>query len=105
MEVRTQRGGMCSNPFGGRMRLDRLNLMELLNPGDPSEKALFLQTMTDAIHNYMFFGLGRNGPQQKEFAFACEYLFRIRGKRSHYMAGSLPNDVLRIGGDPTQWEG
>jgi hypothetical protein len=79
MEVRTQRGGMCSNPFGGRMRLDRLNLMELLNPGDPSEKALFLQTMTDAIHNYMFFGLGRNGTTAEEFAFACEYLFRIRG--------------------------
>jgi hypothetical protein len=72
------RGGMCRNPFGGRTRLDRLNLMELLETNAPQEKILFLQTITDAIHNYLFFGLGRNGTTAQEFAYACEYLFRVR---------------------------
>lgn len=74
------RGGMCHNPFGGRMRLDRLDFTEMMGAKDEPEKILFLQTITDAIHNYLFFGLGKNGTTADEFAYACEYLFVVRAK-------------------------
>lgn len=72
------RGGMAKNPFGGRPRLDRLDLMECLEQNAPQEKVLFLQTITDAVHNYLFSFLGRNGTSPDEFAFACQYLFYVR---------------------------
>ncbi len=72
------KGGMCRNAFGGRLRLDNLNLMEALDTNAPQEKVLFLQTITDAVHNYLFFGLGKNGTSAQEFAHACEYLFNVR---------------------------
>lgn len=70
------RGGMSVNPFANQCRLDRLDFSgeNTLVP----EKSLYLQTITDAIHNYKFFGLGRNGTTAEEFAYSCEYLFRIR---------------------------
>jgi hypothetical protein len=72
------RGGFCRNAFGNRNRLDKINFMEDLSASVSSEKILFLQTITDAIHNYLFAFLGRNGTSAEEFAFAHEYLFRVR---------------------------
>jgi hypothetical protein len=76
------RGGMCPNPFGGRTRLDRLDFASMVGSQDEPEKAVFLQTICDAIHNYLFFGLGRNGTTIEEFAYAYEYLFVIQSTDS-----------------------
>jgi hypothetical protein len=72
------RGGMAKNPFGGRPRLDRLEFMDCLEQNAPVEKVIFLQTITDAVHNYLFSFLGRNGTSPEEFAYACQYLFQVR---------------------------
>jgi hypothetical protein len=58
--------------------LDRLDFVGMMNAADQPEKMLYLQSITDSIHNYLFFGLGRNGTTAEEFAYAVEYLFQIR---------------------------
>lgn len=84
------RGGMCRNPFGGRTRLDRLDFTGLAKGCE--QKVLYLQTITDAVHNYLFFGLGRNGTTAEEFAYACEYLFHIRASD----ASTWPADADKL---------
>jgi hypothetical protein len=88
---------MCKNPFGScgcsdvkvgvycdacgktkHERLDKIDFMEFLQANVPAERVMYLQTIVDAIHNYLFFGLGRNGTSAEEFAYACQYLFYIR---------------------------
>jgi hypothetical protein len=88
------RGGMAKNPFGGRPRLDRLDLMECLEQNAPQEKVLFLQTITDAIHNYLFSFLGRNGTTAEEFAFACQYLFHVRSTDPSTWSEEVKNSDL-----------
>lgn len=72
------RGGMSINPFGSHQRLDKLDFSEMLQPNDPPEKAMLLASLTDAVNNYLFFGLGKNGTSALEFWFSVEYLFRVR---------------------------
>jgi hypothetical protein len=78
MSETSNRGGMAANPFGGKTRLDRLDLMQFLGSGTPDEKIIYLATIQDAVHNYLFFALGRNGTSAEEFAAASEYFFHIR---------------------------
>jgi hypothetical protein len=72
------RGGMCSNPFGGHSRLDRLDLMQYLESNASPEKVLYLATIQDAVHNYLFFALGRNGTTAEEFVSSAKYFFQVR---------------------------
>lgn len=74
----SKRGGMSPNSFGGRKRLDHLDLMSYRASATSPEKMLYLATIQDAAHNYLFFGLGRNGTSADEFASACRYFFEIR---------------------------
>lgn len=70
---------MSKRAFGGRPRLDKLDLMSLLKPNDPAEKIIFLHTIVDALNNYLYFGLAaRNGTTAAEFWYDHEYFFRVR---------------------------
>jgi hypothetical protein len=81
------KGGMAANPFGGRVRLDLIDLVEFRVPNQPAEMVLFLECIKDSVFNYLFFALGRNGTSLDEFWWAMEYLFRVRSF------------------DPTTWQG
>ncbi len=81
------RGGMCANAFGGHERLDKCNLQAPSLLGDvlydvvsgvPGERTLWGRVLADAINNYLFFGLGRNGTTPREFWYSCEFLFVCR---------------------------
>jgi hypothetical protein len=66
------------NLYAGRPRLDRLDPVDSITPNTPPEKLIYQATIKDAVHNYLFFGLGRNGTTADEFAYSCMYLFNIR---------------------------
>lgn len=94
------RGGMCRNPIGvstrwgvgdkAPKRLDKLDFVELmasLDPNGPKERGLFLQTITDAAHNYLYYGIGEeaedgtprgNGTCAYEFISDYRYFYKIR---------------------------
>lgn len=71
------RGGMCANPFGGEDRIDRINLLEYLEPNAPAEKVLYSCIIQDAASNYLYAFLGKNGTSTEEFFSAWQYFFRI----------------------------
>lgn len=71
------RGGMCSNPFGGEDRIDRINLLEFLQPNTPPEKVLFSCVIQDAASNYLYAFLGKNGTSVEEFFSAWQYFFKV----------------------------
>lgn len=70
-------GGMSPNPFGGEERIDRINLMEFLEPNAPPDKVLFLRIIQDAASNYLYALLGKNGTCIEEFFYAHQYFFKI----------------------------
>lgn len=72
------RGGMSKNSFGGRKRLDHLDLMKFRPANTSPEKMLYLATIQDAAHNYLFYGLGRNGTSADEFLAAYKYFFVVQ---------------------------
>jgi hypothetical protein len=74
------RGGMSKNSFGGRKRLDHLDLMKFRLPNSTPEQMLYLATIQDAAHNYLFYGLGRNGTSLEEFWSSYRYFFIIKRK-------------------------
>ena len=70
---------ISKNYFGGRKRLDKINLMSFKSSADCGEKIIFQHTILDAANNYLFFGLAENnGTSATEFWFAYEYFYRIR---------------------------
>lgn len=71
------RGGMCSNPFGGEDRIDRINLQEFLEPNAPAEKVLYASIIQDAVSNYLYAFLGKNGTSAEEFFAAWRYFFKV----------------------------
>lgn len=71
------RGGMCANPFGGEDRIDRINLLEYLQPNQPAEKVLFSRVIQDAVSNYLYAFLGKNGTSAEEFFAAWQYFFKV----------------------------
>lgn len=69
---------MCRNPFGGYGRLDKVEVTRLAG-GSCEPMALVMRaTILEAVGQYLFFGLGRNGTTPDEFVWAHEYLFAIR---------------------------
>lgn len=89
--------GMSRNPFGGRDRLDKCNLQgpSLLAgmivdvvSGTPGERTMITEIFRDAIFNYLFFGLGKNGTSADEFFAAAEFLLRIRASDSSTWKGA-----------------
>lgn len=74
----SRRGGMCSDPFLGKPRLDRLDLRSCLPADEPPECLLFLETISDAVSNYLYFGLGRNGTTGYEFFCSYRYFYVVR---------------------------
>lgn len=75
--VATSRGGMCSNPFGGEERIDRINLLDHLGSNAPSQRVLYSCVIQDAASNYLYALLGKNGTSVQEFFAAHQYFFRI----------------------------
>lgn len=71
------RGGMCSNPFGGEDRIDRINLLEFLESNIPSDKVLYSCIIQDAASNYLYAFLGKNGTSAEEFFAAWQYFFKV----------------------------
>jgi hypothetical protein len=68
-----------ANAYAGHARLDKINLMDFKSSADTPEKILFLQTILDAAHQYLFFGLsGRNGTTAQGFWFSYEYFYNVR---------------------------
>lgn len=71
------RGGMCSNPFGGEDRIDRINLIEHLGGNALPEKVLYSCIIQDAASNYLYAFLGKNGTSAEEFFAAHQYFFKV----------------------------
>lgn len=72
-----RRGGMSSNPFGGESRIDRINLLDFLEPNSSAEKVLYSCVIQDASSNYLYAFLGRNGTSAEEFFSSWQYFFKI----------------------------
>lgn len=70
--------GMCSNPFGGNDRLDRIDFLDYASGTDNPFKLLYLKVISDAASDYLYFGLGRNGTVPDDFWYATEYFFTCR---------------------------
>lgn len=77
----SERGGMCKNPFGGEDRIDRINLLEYLEPNAAPTKVLFLSVIQDAASNYLYAFLGKNGTSAEEFFSAHQYFFKVESKK------------------------
>lgn len=77
----SERGGMCANPFGGEDRIDRINLLEYLEPNASPSKVLFLNVIQDAASNYLYAFLGKNGTSAEEFFYAHQYFFEVESKK------------------------
>jgi hypothetical protein len=90
------KGGMSKNAFGGKLRLDRLDLMESLSTNLSGVSVLYLSTIKDAVHNYLFFALGRNGTSADEFSAACLYFFRIRSFLPDTWEGSKMRRITEV---------
>lgn len=71
------RGGMCSNPFGGEDRIDRINLLDFLEPNCSGDKVLYSCIIQDAASNYLYAFLGKNGTSAEEFFAAWQYFFKV----------------------------
>lgn len=71
------RGGMCSNPFGGEDRIDRINLFDYLEPNVAPDKVLYSRIIQDAASNYLYAFLGKNGTSAEEFFSAWQYFFKV----------------------------
>jgi hypothetical protein len=81
------RGGASANAWGSEPRLDKLSLqgpseiggvlIDVVSGIQP-ERTLWLESFKDAVFNYKFYGLGRNGTCRDEFWYSCEYLFNVR---------------------------
>lgn len=69
---------MCSNPFGGNDRLDRIDFMDFASGTDSPFKLLYLKVISDAASDYLFFGLGKNGTVPDDFWYATEYFFTCK---------------------------
>lgn len=74
------RGGMSANPFGGEDRIDRINLLDYLEPNAAPSKVLFLNVIQDAASNYLYTFLGKNGTSAEEFFYAYQYFFKVESK-------------------------
>lgn len=77
VEVSLSRGGMCSNPFGGADRIDRINLLDFLEPNCSADKVLYSCIIQDAVSNYLYAFLGKNGTSAEEFFAAWQYFFKV----------------------------
>jgi hypothetical protein len=69
---------MCANPMGGSERLDRIDFMDFASGTDSPFKLLYLKVISDAVSDYLFFGLGKNGTVPDDFWYATEYFFTCR---------------------------
>ena len=84
----SDRGGMCRSPFGLRLvegipvsnrRLDKVDVIAAILQGNtPAEYGVFAEILIKSIHNYFYWGLGRNGCTDVKWLDAYEYLFKIR---------------------------
>jgi hypothetical protein len=67
------------NPFGGKQSLSRLDLLDKIDTNQVcGEKLLFLSVIRDAVQQYLFFGLGKNGTTAEGFVESCNYFFKVR---------------------------
>lgn len=71
----TMKGGMTQNAFGGRKRIDQLDLMQYRNPDTTPEQLIYLNVIQDAANQYSIFGLGRNGASVDNFIESYIYFF------------------------------
>ena len=60
---------------GGRKRLDQLDLAIFRTPDATPEQLILLQALTDAVQDYLFFGLASAEIPAQDFAAASRYLF------------------------------
>lgn len=81
---------MAHNAFGGHRRLDKCDLqgpsllddilVDVTSDTEP-ERTLWTSVIADAVNQFIFWGLGRNGTSAQEFWHSVEYLFRVRSDR------------------------
>ena len=72
------KGGMCANPFCGRTRLDKIDLLEWQVPNQAPEKIIYAEIIKDAVNAYLHFGIGANGITADQFWESWNYLFVVR---------------------------
>jgi len=82
MDIEKAVAGMCANPFGGHLRLDKLDLIALADGKSEPLEMVLRQTILDAVSCYLFFGLGRNGYVAQEFIWAHDYFFEVKSTNS-----------------------
>ena len=96
-----KRGGMSRNAFGGDTRLDKCNLQgpsEIdgtlvdVASGISAERTIWCEVVKDAVNQFKFFGLGKNGPTADSFWSACKFLFLVRADKPETW---MPAKVLR----------
>jgi hypothetical protein len=92
------KGGMAANPFGGFPRLDRIDLLAFASGTDSPQKMLYLATIKQALAEYLFYGLGRNGTTAAEFYFAHEYFFEVRSTVPETWGSRIINAVVEESG-------
>ena len=96
-----KRGGMSRNAFGGHTRLDKCNLQgpsEIdgmlfdVASGISPERTIWCEVVKDAVHQFKFYGLGKNGTTADEFWSASKFLFHVRADKPETW---MPAKVLR----------
>lgn len=96
-----KRGGRSRNAFGGHTRLDKCNLQgpsEIdgilidVASGISPERTIWCEVVKDAVQQYKFHGLGKNGPTADSFWSACKFLFHVRADKPETW---MPAKVLR----------
>jgi hypothetical protein len=98
-----KRGGMSRNAFGGHTRLDKCNLrgpseidgmLVDVASGISPERTIWCEVVADAVHQFKFYGLGKNGTKRdgSEFWSACKFLFHVRADKPETW---MPAKVLR----------
>jgi len=91
---------MTRNPWGVSGVSARLDKVELTGPSmidgevvdvessTPGHVVLLLESLRDAVFNYLYWGLGRNGTSAPEFWHATEFLFHVRASRPETWQGA-----------------
>jgi hypothetical protein len=66
-----------SSAFGNESRIDRINLLEFMDSRRPPIKVLYSFIIQDAVCNYLYAFLGKNGTNTEEFFSAWQYFFNV----------------------------
>lgn len=71
----TRNGGMPPYSFGRSRPFAQFDLTKFKSPDATPEQMTLLATISNAVQDFLFFGIGSNGPSPAEYAQAAGYLF------------------------------